>query len=162
MRKHPNEREYWDCVSELLADGAVQAMRLLPQHRAGVSCFDHSVLVSRISWRICRALGLDERAAARGGLLHDLYLYDPRSLPSWRQCFAHPVAAARNAAALEGALSPKEENCILAHMWPLSVRAPHSREAAAVCLADKLCSVAEVLHVWRRLALRRAMLSLVR
>ena len=28
MRKHPNEREYWDCVSELLADGAVQAMRL--------------------------------------------------------------------------------------------------------------------------------------
>ena len=73
MRKHPNEREYWDCVSELLADGAVQAMRLLPQHRAGVSCFDHSVLVSRISWRICRALGLDERAAARGGLLHDLY-----------------------------------------------------------------------------------------
>ena len=38
----------------------------------------------------------------------------------------------------------------------------HSREAAAVCLADKLCSVAEVLHVWRRLALRRAMLSLVR
>lgn len=162
MRKHPNEREYWDCVSELLADGAVQAMRLLPQHRAGVSCFDHSVLVSRISWRICRALGLDGRAAARGGLLHDLYLYDPRSLPSWRQCFAHPVAAARNAAALEGALSPKEENCILAHMWPLSVRMPHSREAAAVCLADKLCSVAEVLHVWRRLALRRAMLSLVR
>ena len=67
MRKHPNEREYWDCVSELLADGAVQAMRLLPQHRAGVSCFDHSMLVSRISWRICRALGLDERAAARGG-----------------------------------------------------------------------------------------------
>ena len=58
-----------------------------------------------------------------------------------------------------GGLSSKEENCILAHMWPLSVRMPHSREAAAVCLADKLCSVAEVLHVWRRLALRRAMLS---
>ena len=114
------------------------------------------------AWRLARRWGADGALAARAGLLHDLYLYDPRSLPSWRQCFAHPVAAARNAAALEGALSPKEENCILAHMWPLSVRAPHSREAAAVCLADKLCSVAEVLHVWRRLALRRAMLSLVR
>ena len=30
-------------------------------------------------------------AAARAGLLHDLYLYDPRSLRSYRQCFAHLV-----------------------------------------------------------------------
>ena len=48
--------EYLSCVSDLLADGAVQAMRLLPQHRAGVSCYHHSVLVSRLSWRVCRRL----------------------------------------------------------------------------------------------------------
>ena len=154
-------QDYLDCVGELLVSPQVQAMRDI-RHHPGVSCYEHSVFVSYTAFRLAGKWGGDRRAAARGGLLHDLYLYDPRSLPSWRQCFAHPVAAARNAAALEGALSPKEENCILAHMWPLSVRAPHSREAAAVCLADKLCSVAEVLHVWRRLALRRAMLSLVR
>lgn len=154
-------QDYLDCVGELLASPQVQAMRDI-RHHPGVSCYEHSVFVSYTAFRLAGKWGCDRRAAARGGLLHDLYLYDPRSLPSWRQCFAHPVAAARNAAALEGALSPKEENCILAHMWPLSVRMPHSREAAAVCLADKLCSVAEVLHVWRRLALRRAMLSLVR
>ena len=105
MRKHPNEREYWDCVSELLADGAVQAMRLLPQHRAGVSCFDHSMLVSRISWRICRALGLDERAAARGGLLHDLYLYNWREKsthPGVRHGTEHPAIALANAGVPEG------------------------------------------------------------
>ena len=154
-------QDYLDCVGELLASPQVQAMRDI-RHHPGVSCYEHSVFVSYTAFRLAGKGGGDRRAAARGGLLHDLYLYDPRSLPSWRQCFAHPVAAARNAAALEGALSPKEENCILAHMWPLSVRAPHSREAAAVCLADKLCSVAAVLHVWRRAALRRAVLSLVR
>lgn len=154
-------QDYLDCVGELLASPQVQAMRDI-RHHPGVSCYEHSVFVSYTAFRLAGKWGGDRRAAARGGLLHDLYLYDPRSLPSWRQCFAHPVAAARNAAALRGGLSSKEENCILAHMWPLSVRMPHSREAAAVCLADKLCSVAEVLHVWRRLALRRAMLSLVR
>lgn len=153
--------EYRACVEELLFSSQVQHMKSI-RHHPGVSCYEHSVFVSYVAWYLADRWGADARTAARAGLLHDLYLYDPRSLPSWRQCFAHPVAAARNAAALEGALSPKEENCILAHMWPLSVRMPHSREAAAVCLADKLCSVAEVLHVWRRLALRRAMLSLVR
>ena len=156
-----NWEAYRACVGELLRDPRVTRMKNI-RHHPGVSCYEHSVFVSYVAWVLARKWGADPAAAARAGLLHDLYLYDPRSLPSWRQCFAHPVAAARNAAALEGALSPKEENCILAHMWPLSVRMPHSREAAAVCLADKLCSVAEVLHVWRRLALRRAMLSLVR
>lgn len=154
-------KEYRDCVAALLAAPEVARLKTI-RHHPGVSCYEHSAFVSYVAWRLARRWGADGALAARAGLLHDLYLYDPRSLPSWRQCFAHPVAAARNAAALRGGLSPKEENCILAHMWPLSVRMPHSREAAAVCLADKLCSVAEVLHVWRRLALRRAMLSLVR
>ena len=154
-------KEYRDCVAALLAAPEVARLKTI-RHHPGVSCYEHSAFVSYVAWRLARRWGADGALAARAGLLHDLYLYAPPSLPPWRQCFAHPVAAARNAAALEGALSPKEENCILAHMWPLSVRMPHSREAAAVCLADKLCSVAEVLHVWRRLALRRAMLSLVR
>ena len=138
-------KEYRDCVAALLAAPEVARLKTI-RHHPGVSCYEHSAFVSYVAWRLARRWGADGALAARAGLLHDLYLYDPRSLPSWRQCFAHPVAAARNAAALEGALSPKEENCILAHMWPLSVRAPHSREAAAVCLADKLCSVAEVLQ----------------
>ena len=41
-------------------------------------------------------------AAARGGLLHDLYLYDARDRSQYEgnQCFAHPKAALRNARAL--------------------------------------------------------------
>lgn len=74
-----------------------------------MSCFDHSVLVSRISWRICRALGLDERAAARGGLLHDLYLYNWREKsthPGVRHGTEHPAIALANA---RGPLPPDVE-----------------------------------------------------
>ena len=72
-----------------------------------------------------------------------------------KQCFAHPLAAERNARALCGELSREEENGILAHMWPMARSAPRSRTAAAVCVADKLCATAEVLGIWRRTALYR-------
>ena len=147
-------RAYLDCVGELLATPQVQAMKDI-HHHPGVSCFEHSLFVSYVAFRLAGRWGADSRAAARAGLLHDLYLYDPRSLPSYKQCFAHPVAAARNAAALCGGLSAQEENGILAHMWPLAPRAPRSRAAAAVCLADKVCATAEVLGIWRRLELYR-------
>ena len=151
-------RAYRACVAELLCSPQVQSMKQIPHH-PGASCYEHSVFVSYVAWYLAGKWGADARAAARAGLLHDLYLYDPRALPAYRQCFAHPVAAARNAAALCGGLSAKEKNCILAHMWPLSRRAPHSREAVAVCLADKLCATAEVLRIWRNLGLRRAALA---
>ena len=48
---------------------------------------------------------------------------------------------------------------LLHDLWPLSRRAPRSREAAAVCLADKLCATAEIMQIWRNLGLRRAVLS---
>lgn len=150
--------EYRTCVHDLLDSAQVQSMKAI-RHHPGVSCFEHSVFVSYMAFRLARRWGGDGRTAARAGLLHDLYLYDPRSLPSYRQCFAHPLAALANAAALCGPLSPREENCILAHMWPMARRAPRCREAAAVCLADKLCATAELLQIWRGLALRRLALG---
>lgn len=150
--------EYRACVHDLLDSAQVQSMKAI-RHHPGVSCFEHSVFVSYMAFRLVRRWGGDGRTAARAGLLHDLYLYDPRSLPSYRQCFAHPLAALANAAALCGPLSPREENCILAHMWPMACRAPRCREAAAVCLADKLCATAELLQIWRGLALRRLALG---
>ena len=51
------KNQYLNYVSDLMQDTAVQSMRLLPQHRAGVSCYHHSVLVSYASWRVCDWLG---------------------------------------------------------------------------------------------------------
>ena len=95
--------------------------------------------------------GLDYRAAARAGLLHDLYLYNSREKPSYygSQCFTHPVVALKNAWALCGSLTPMEENIIVSHMWPLARTMPRYKEALVVNLADKLCATAEAVGLRR-------------
>ena len=94
--------------------------------------------------------------AARAGLLHDLYLYNARDRRNYQghQCFAHPKAALRNARALCGELTPKEENIILSHMWPLARKMPRSREAVLITVVDKICATAEAMHIWHRMRLR--------
>ncbi|WP_295620919.1 HD domain-containing protein [uncultured Intestinimonas sp.] len=147
-----NYRSYLRCVQDLLDSPEVQSMKDIPHH-PGTSCYEHSVFVSYVAFRLARRWGLDYTAAARAGLLHDLYLYDARNKPSYygAQCFAHPVAALKNAWALCGSLTPMEENIIVSHMWPLSRRMPRYKEAVVVNLADKMCATAEVCRLYHYL-----------
>lgn len=141
------KNQYLNYVSDLMQDTAVQSMRLLPQHRAGVSCYHHSVLVSYASWRVCDWLGLDARAAARGGLLHDFYLYnwrDAASHPGIRHGSQHPEVALRNARA-RFSLTWREEDIIRSHMFPYTpTKVYRCLESAVVSTMDKLCAAAEL------------------
>ena len=155
-----NWRCFLDCVGDLLLTPEVQSMRNIPHH-PGPTCYEHSVFVAYAAFRMARRWNLDYMAAARCGLLHDLYLYDPRdkSAHPGNQCFDHPVFALRNAEALCGRLTEKERNIIISHMWPLAKRRPRSAEAAVVNLADKACATAEVLGYWRRSRVRQKAMS---
>ncbi len=150
----PNRMAFLSCIEDLLQTPQVQSMRSLPHH-PGVNCYEHSVFVSYVAFRLGRRYGLDYRACARGGLLHDLYLYNchDSSAHPGNQCLDHPEFALRNASALT-ILSEKERNIIQAHMWPLAVHLPRSREAWAVSFADKICATIEVIQLWKRLKLR--------
>jgi len=107
---------------------------------------------------LARRLGLDYVTAARGGLLHDFFLYDSKDKSQFEgiQCFAHPKIAVKNADMVCD-LSEKEKNIIVSHMWPISPKMPKSREAFIVNLADKYCATMEVLHVWHRLKMPKHM-----
>ena len=145
-----NSAAFLACVSPLLESGQVNAMKQW-RHHFSITCYEHSLFVSYMAFRIARRLGWDFRAAARAGLLHDLYLYDPadRSAHPGNQCLDHPEFALRNAQALCPDLSEQEKNAIISHMWPLAVHLPRCREAAVVNLADKLCATIEVVHLYR-------------
>lgn len=151
-----NIRCFLVCVEDLLYTDQVQSMKDI-HHHPGTSCFDHSLFVSYVAFRLARRWRLDYRAAARAGLLHDLYLYDPKERTFTHdryeglQCFAHPKAALKNAWALCGSLTAKEENIIISHMWPLARKMPRCREAFVVNLADKACASAEVMGFYRYL-----------
>ena len=150
----PNWNSFLSCVDGLLDTPQVQSMRSLPHH-PGVNCYEHSVFVAYVAFRLARRWGLDYRACARAGLLHDLYLYrwDDQSAHPGLQCFDHPQFALRNASELTD-LSAQEQNILLAHMWPLALHLPRSREAWVVSLADKLCATVEVAQIYKRMKLR--------
>ena len=120
MSQHElNNSAFLDCVSPLLQSREVNEMKRW-RHHFSVTCYEHSLFVSYVAFRLARRLGWDYKAAARAGLLHDLYLYDPadRSAHPGNQCLDHPVAALRNARTLCPDLSEREANAIFTLFAP--------------------------------------------
>lgn len=136
--------EYAACIDDLIFSPTVQMLDDFKHHQ-NVSRLDHVLNVSFASYSICRALGWDYRSAARGGLLHDLFLYDWRTttLPEGRHGFAHPQIALNNANE-EFVLNRVEQDIIVKHMFPLTLQPPGCKESAIVCLADKYCALQEI------------------
>ena len=144
---------YYACIRDLIGSPEVLSMDQIPHHTEGVSCLFHCLFVSYVSFRLCRFFHLDWSAAARGGLLHDLFLYDWRKKGSHSGLhgFSHPKAALRNAGQLFD-LSDKEKDIIVKHMWPLTLRqVPGCKESMVVSTADKLCAAAECFHLYKAL-----------
>jgi len=135
--------EYLQTVRDLLAHPDVQSMRRFAQH-GRVDCLIHCLNVSFAGYRVCRLLGLNSRAAARGGLLHDFFLYDWHKGNPYKglHAFTHPRAAAENAGR-RFEITDRERDVIAKHMWPLTPRPPRYPESLVVLIADKLYCVAE-------------------
>lgn len=113
------------------------------------SVLRHCICVAYMSCFIaCKLnLHLEKRALIRGALLHDYFLYDWHVADSSHRLhgFRHPKTALRNAMR-DIELSPKEQNIILRHMFPLTPIPPVYYEAWVVCMADKICSALETMH----------------
>lgn len=148
-----NWNSFLSCVEDLINTPEVQSMRQF-LHHPGANCYEHSVFVAYVAFRLARRFGWDYRACARAGLLHDFYLYQ-----WWGGAYEgsmvldHPEAALRNAMRLTH-LTEKEQNIIRAHMWPLALHMPRSREAWAVSLVDKFCCALESVQIYRRTKMR--------
>lgn len=156
---------YRDCVKDLIdTDEVISLMDY--EHHVDVNRFDHCLNVSYLSFVLCRSLRMDARAAARGGLLHDLFFYNvsEQDISMKDHFFCHARNALENARRLCD-LTKTEEDIILNHMWPSTHALPKTREGQLVCLIDKYCSVGEtaqfVVRATRR-SLSRAKGSFVR
>lgn len=138
--------EFLLCIDDLINHESIQKMRQY-RHHGSVNCFEHSLRVSYTSYILCRALGWEYTSAARGGLLHDLFLYDWRSYkpPEGLHGFVHPRLALSNALSV-CALNEIEIDIILKHMFPLTWPPPRYKESMIVCLVDSLCCLWEILY----------------
>ncbi len=135
--------EYNTCVDDLISHPMIQSMEQFRHHK-NTSCLEHSLNVSYISFVLCKALRWDYKSAARGGLLHDMFLYDWRTttLNEGRHGFVHPKIALDNVSVIADT-NNVEKDIILKHMFPLTWRPPAYRESLLVCLVDKYCALQE-------------------
>lgn len=144
-----NDRSIFDEQIRLLKeDPEIQKMASFTMHN-GNTTLQHVENVADVSFRIAEKLGIDidEKALARGAMLHDYYLYTFKEtkMSPYRHGISHPETALKNASKRRR-LTEKETNIIRSHMWPMTfLHPPMSREAVLVCLADKYCAVNEML-----------------
>lgn len=141
------ENEYYDCVRDLNDHEKVKSMQYFIQH-GDVSCLEHSLYVSYISFRLCNKLGLDYCSAARGGLLHDFFLYDwhaDKKTHKGLHGLIHPNIALENANKYFS-LNSIEKDIIEKHMWPLTLRLPRHKESYVVLMVDKYCALVETFN----------------
>lgn len=137
--------DYYDCIADLLELDEIKRLDDFEQH-CHTSRLQHSLNVSYYSFLVCKVLGLDYRSAARGGLLHDLFLYDWRTVrdktPQNHACW-HPKVALDNAKKICN-LNKIEKDIIVKHMWPVTIRLPRYAESYIITFVDKYCATAEV------------------
>lgn len=144
LRQH---EEFYQYIADLLGMKEVQHLKHFTHHRVS-DRLQHSLNVAYYSFLLCRKFGLDARAAARAGLLHDLYFYDTkayhRQSHTMRHSQYHPMAALHNASKLV-AMNAKERDMIVKHMWPMTLQRPKYAETYLLTFVDKYCAVLEFL-----------------
>jgi len=150
-----DDMEYLDCIRDLIGHQTVRSMKNYIQH-GDVDCLGHSLYVSYCSYLVCRRLGLDYRSAARGGLLHDFFLYDWHVEKPYRGLHGleHPRIALQNANQYFR-MNEMEKDIICKHMWPLTITPPKYMETLIVIVVDKYCAFMETFNLGERDNVRR-------
>ena len=141
-------KEYYEFVKDLLDSEVVNEMKKF-RHHYSTTCFQHCLSVSYYNYLICKKFGLNSKESARAGLLHDLFLYDWREVEKKQgekpHGFRHPVIALDNAKQ-HFDIDKREEDIIVKHMWPLTLKLPKYAESYVIVAVDKYVAMCEWSH----------------
>jgi len=144
-------KQIQEAAPDILKSGNFQSTKGHIQH-GNMTVNNHCMNVAKYSIAISEKLRIkcEKKELIRGALLHDYFLYDwhePEYIKPYKlHGFYHPGRALRNAVR-DYNLTPRENDIIKKHMWPLTVVPPMCREAWIVTMADKWCSLMETFHV---------------
>ncbi len=155
--RKPHEEEYNSIVNDILINP--EFLRLKDYFHHNSSIFEHAKVVSYITYRICKFLNLDYVSGARGGLLHDFFLYDwrnhdePELHKDKYHGLEHPAIALNNSMKHFN-LTEIEKDIIIKHMWPLTISPPRYYESFIVTFVDKYVSSMEFIDEYKKKARR--------
>lgn len=146
------DEEYYEIVKGIVEHPEFQKTKNFIHHEEE-TLFDHVLEVSYYSFIYCKENELDYKSATIGGILHDFY---PKP---WQNCkkekkkffkmhgFVHAKEALENARKyFPEYLTPKIENIIVRHMFPVNIIPPRYKEAWVVTMIDKRVSLKVFAH----------------
>ncbi len=147
-RKNLAEHPFYICISDIIENDEILRLNKYTHHFF-TTRFQHCLNVSYYNYLICRFFRLDAFAAARAGMMHDMYYYgrcDYHKLSADNpHCRNHPRVAVKNAKK-QFYISHLEKDMIEKHMWPFNIkRLPKYRESYVIVVVDKYCAVLEVI-----------------
>ena len=156
MTKRKHKIQHGRIVRDIAQHGEFARLRHYDHHNSSI--YEHARRVSYYSYRLCHLLGLDYHAGARGGMLHDFFLYDWRSYKKDKNNpnhgRTHPLVALDNSRRCFP-VSDTETDIIRHHMWPKGSRRPQSPEGMVVSMVDKYCAAVEFLQHGMEVTRRR-------
>lgn len=115
------------------------------KHHLHTSRLMHSLHVAYNSYYTCKKRDWDYKSVARGALLHDFFNVGNKNKNIPYRCllgFCHPKMA-MNKSLEHFELNYIEKNCILRHMFPMTIIPPKYKEAWMVILWDKIWGTRE-------------------
>ena len=147
------DEEYLSIVGPIIKSSELLKRKCWVHHE-NVSLYEHLIIVSYMSYKICKKRGWNFKDAAIGGLLHDFY-YRPwqehldEKKPFFKQHgFVHASEALENSKKyFPEYMNDRVCNIILRHMFPLNITPPKYREGWVVTYVDKKVSMDIVLNV---------------
>ena len=145
FRLKPHElKDFKNLIRDTATHKSAQEMKNYIQH-ADVSTYRHAMAVALLCFFIVKRFKIktNEKSLVKGAFLHDYFLYDWHNKGDRLHGYHHPAIAAENAKR-DFNVTDHEASIIKTHMWPLTItKIPKSREAAIVCIADKMISSRE-------------------
>ena len=132
------EIEFNNIVNDILKNKEFIALKYEIHH--GISRLDHSLNVAKVTYQTCKKLKIKNyEEITRAALLHDFFKNDEVNDKAFLN---HPGKALKNAQENFN-LTPKQENIIAAHMFPMSRVMPTNIGSWVVSSADKFVALYE-------------------
>ena len=136
--------DYLNIIEDIIYDEEFLKMKDYVHH--GDNRYLHSLRVSYYSYVITKAMHLDYVAVARAALLHDFYINEDLTIVGGTKALVeHPEVALRNTKKYFD-INPMQEDIIVHHMFPCTLKLPESKEAFLVSLVDKGVSTYEMIR----------------
>lgn len=132
--------EYIDIVNSILENKKFCKLKE-EKHHENSNRFNHNIEVSFKTYKICKRLKLNYKAASRAALLHDFF-FNSDFNNKRESLFKHGKKAIDNSLEITS-LTKKEKDIISSHMFPVGGTLPKNIESIIVLLVDDYVSVKE-------------------